>query len=124
MHIEMLNITVKEGFAEQVVTRFRQEGAVEKAEGFVDLSIMVKDARKGEEEIVILIRWASKEHWKQWELSEPHLEGHRRERQQGKPDFVLQSKSSVYAVKAVKYPANPSRTALSEAADKPGSLAK
>jgi len=105
MIIETLTIIVKEGFADQVVHRFSQEAAVEKAPGFVDLSVLVKRAKKGEEEVVVMIRWESEERWKQWELSEPHLEGHRRERERGKPDFVISSKSSVYEVKAVKLPA-------------------
>ncbi len=104
MFIETLTITVKEGFSDQVVQRFSREAAVEKSPGFVDLSVLVKRARKGEEEVVVLIRWDSEGSWKQWEVSEPHLEGHRREREHGKPDFVLSSKSSVYKVKAVKYP--------------------
>lgn len=37
-------------------------------------------------------------------INKPHLEGHRREREHGKSEFVLSSKSSVYEVKAVKYP--------------------
>lgn len=102
--IETLTIVVKEGFAEQVVHRFSQEAAVEKAEGFIDLSIIVKKARKGEEEVIVLIRWENEDMWKQWEVSEPHLEGHRQERKNGKPDFVLSSKSDVYTVKAVKTP--------------------
>lgn len=104
MYIEMLTIVVKEGFADNVVSRFSQEAAVEKAPGFVDLSVLVQKARKGEEEVVVMIRWESQERWKQWEVSEPHLEGHRKEREHGKPDFVLSSKSSTYAVKAVKLP--------------------
>ncbi|WP_409343557.1 antibiotic biosynthesis monooxygenase family protein [Paenibacillus sp. MBLB4367] len=104
MYIEMLTIIVKEGFSGTVASRFSQEAAVEKAPGFVDLSVLVKKARKGEEEIVVMIRWESEERWKEWELSEPHLEGHRKEREHGKPDFVLSSKSSVYEVKAVKLP--------------------
>ncbi|WP_284641917.1 antibiotic biosynthesis monooxygenase [Paenibacillus silviterrae] len=105
MYIETLTITVKPGFADQVVHRFGQEAAVEKAEGFVDLSVMVRSAGREEEEVMVLIRWESEAHWKQWELSEPHLEGHRRERQQGKPEWVLSSRSRVYEVKAVKHPA-------------------
>ncbi|TXK80647.1 antibiotic biosynthesis monooxygenase [Paenibacillus sp. N3.4] len=104
MLIEMLSIVVKEGFSDQVVQRFTAEAAVEKAEGFVDLSVMVKQARKGEEEIIVMIRWENERLWKQWELSEPHLEGHRQERKHGKPDFVLSSKNDTYTVKAVKNP--------------------
>ncbi len=102
MHIEMLTIVVQEGYADQVAARFTAPAAVEKAEGFVDLTVMAKRPSKGEQEVIVMIRWASEAHWKAWEVSEPHLEGHRRERENGKPPFVIGSKSAVYAVKAAK----------------------
>ncbi|TLS48936.1 antibiotic biosynthesis monooxygenase [Paenibacillus antri] len=105
MYIEMLTIVVQEGFAEQVAARFTAPAEVEKAEGFLDLSVMAKRPSKGEQEVIVMIRWSSEAHWKAWEVSEPHLEGHRRERERGKPPFVVSSKSAVYAVHATKGPA-------------------
>lgn len=102
LFVENLTIIVKEGYAGQVAERFGSPAEVEKADGFVDLTVLVGKPRKGEEEIIVSIRWESEAHWKQWELSEPHLAGHRREREQGKPDFVLSSGSSLYTVRAVK----------------------
>lgn len=102
MFIETKTILVKEGNSEKIISRFSQEGDIEKAEGFIDLSILVKQVKRGDEEVIILVRWESEEAWKNWEKSEPHLEGHRRSRGVPKPEFVISSQHSTYEVKRVK----------------------
>lgn len=104
MMMEIKTIVVQEGFADNIIKKFSEPGVVEEAPGFVDLSIMVQKARKGEEEVVVMIRWESKEMWKQWELSEPHLEGHRQSRGKQRPEYIISSKSGHYELKAVKEP--------------------
>jgi heme oxygenase (staphylobilin-producing) len=100
--VETKNLIVKEGTSDKVVERFSREGAVEKSEGFVDLSVLVKKSRKGEEEVIVMIRWESVEAWKKWELSEAHLEGHRQARGKPKPDYLISSSHHVYEVKVYK----------------------
>lgn len=107
MFIELKTIQVKEGYSEQVVSRFKQEGPIEKAPGFVDLSVLVKRVRSGDEEVLLLIRWESEEAWKSWEKSEPHLEMHRRSRANGQPDFIIGRSHGLYDLKAVKIPPVP-----------------
>lgn len=102
MFVETKNLIVKEGTSDKVVERFSREGAVEKSEGFVDLSVLVKKSRKGEEEVIVMIRWDSVEAWKKWELSEAHLEGHRQARGKPKPDYLISSSHHVYEVKVYK----------------------
>lgn len=102
MFVEMKTIQVKEGFSEQVVNRFSGEGPIEKAEGFIDLSVMVKKTRKGDEEVLVLVRWESEEAWKNWEKSEPHLEMHRQSREQGKPDFIIGGTHGLYELRGTK----------------------
>ncbi|MDA5107970.1 antibiotic biosynthesis monooxygenase [Brevibacillus sp. LEMMJ03] len=102
MFVETKNLIVKEGTSDKVVERFSREGAVEKSEGFVDLSVLVKKSRKGEEEVIVMIRWESEEAWKKWELSEAHLEGHRQARGKPKPDYLISSSHHVYEVKVYK----------------------
>lgn len=102
MFIETKTILVKEGYADKVVSRFSEEGAIEKSEGFIDLSILVKKVNRGDEEVIIMVRWESENAWKNWEKSEPHLEGHRQSRGVPKPDFLLSSQHSTYEVKVVK----------------------
>ncbi|RAL24086.1 antibiotic biosynthesis monooxygenase family protein [Thermoflavimicrobium daqui] len=102
MFIETKTIIVKEGTSDKVVSRFSQAGAIEKSEGFIDLSVLVKKVRRGDEEVIVLIRWESEEAWKKWEKSDAHLEGHRKNRGKPKPDHIISSSQSVYEVKATK----------------------
>lgn len=46
MFIQMKTITVTEGNADKIVERFSQESAVEKSDGFIDLSVLVKKNRR------------------------------------------------------------------------------
>jgi len=102
MFFETINITVKEGTSGLVVDRFSGPGHIEKSEGFIDMSITVKKTRRGDEEVMILIRWESEEAWKGWETSEVHIEGHRQSRGKPKPDHIIDRTHSLYEVKAVK----------------------
>ncbi|MCR6097897.1 antibiotic biosynthesis monooxygenase [Salipaludibacillus agaradhaerens] len=107
MFIEMKNIHVTHGSAQKVVDQFASPGVVEEAEGFVDLSVLVKETRKGPDEVVIMIRWESEEAWKQWEKSEPHLNMHRQSRGKAKPEHIISSSHQTYDVKAVKEKVSP-----------------
>lgn len=46
MFIETKTFTVKEGTSNIVVERFTGEGIIEKFEGFIDLSVLVKKVRR------------------------------------------------------------------------------
>ncbi|MGG1441024.1 antibiotic biosynthesis monooxygenase [Brevibacillus laterosporus] len=103
MFIQTKTIIVKEGTSDLVVKHFTGEGDIEKIEGFIDLSVLVKRTRKGhDEEVIVLIRWESEEAWKRWETSETHLEGHRQSRGKPKPDHIVSSTHAVYDVKSSK----------------------
>lgn len=105
MFVQMKKTVVTEGHADQVVQRFSREGLIEKQEGFIDLSVMVKKVRRGDEEVVIMIRWESEAYWKQWEKSDAHIAGHKANLGKPKPDYVVSSEGGLYEVKAVKVPA-------------------
>ncbi|NNV06139.1 antibiotic biosynthesis monooxygenase [Geobacillus sp. C56-T2] len=102
MFVQMRKITVAEGFADQVVERFQKPGIIEQQEGFVDLKILVKKTRRGDEEVVLLITWESEEHWKKWEKSDAHIAGHKAKRNEPQPEFILHVEVGHYEVKAVK----------------------
>lgn len=102
MFIQMKTITVTEGNADKIVERFSQESAVEKSDGFIDLSVLVKKNRRGDEEVVVMIRWESQEHWKKWTTSDAHVEGHRQSKGKPKPDFIIQTEQNLYEVKAIR----------------------
>ena len=55
----MKTITVTEGNSDQVVNRFGGEGIIEKQDGFIDLTVMVKKVRRGNEEVVVMTSWES-----------------------------------------------------------------
>lgn len=67
MFVQLRKMTVSEGNSEKVVERFSKAGILEEQEGFVDLKVLVKKVRRGEEEVIILVTWESEEYWKQWE---------------------------------------------------------
>lgn len=106
LFVQMKKTVVTEGNADQVVQKFSREGLIEKQEGFVDLSVLVKKVRRGDEEVVIMIRWESEQYWKQWEKSDAHIAGHKAKLGQPKPEYVVSSEGGLYEVKAVKKAVN------------------
>lgn len=102
MFVQLRTIVVTEGNAQQVIDRFSGEGIIEKQEGFVDLTVLEKKVRKGDEEVVVMIRWESEEHWKNWEKSDAHIAGHKAKRGQPKPDYMISMDVSAYEVRSVK----------------------
>lgn len=67
MFVQLRKMTVKEGHADKVIERFSAEGIIEKQEGLIDVTVLEKNVRRGDEEVVVMIRWQSEDHWKQWE---------------------------------------------------------
>ncbi|QOR67856.1 antibiotic biosynthesis monooxygenase [Cytobacillus suaedae] len=104
MFVQLRKTVVKEGYSDKVVQRFSGEGIIEKQEGFIDLSVMVKKVSRGDEEVVVMIRWESEDLWKQWEKSDAHIAGHKAKLGQPKPDYVISSEGEKYEVVAVKGP--------------------
>lgn len=102
MFIQMRKMVVKEGNAEKVIERFGGKGIVEKQEGFIDTTVMVKKVRRGDEEVVVMNRWESEEHWKQWEKSDAHIAGHKAKLGKPKPDYIISSDGGLYEVKTIK----------------------
>ncbi|TWD96423.1 heme oxygenase (staphylobilin-producing) [Neobacillus bataviensis] len=106
MFVQLRKITVAEGNAEKVIKQFSGEGMIEKQEGIIDVSVMEKKVRKGDEEVIVMIRWESEEYWKQWEKSEAHIANHKANLGKPKPEFILNTEVGKYEVKTVKQPAN------------------
>ncbi|TVT29866.1 antibiotic biosynthesis monooxygenase [Salinicoccus cyprini] len=102
MFIMHRKMTVKEGFADQMVEQFNKPGIIEEQEGFIDIIAMTSKPRKGEETVIALVRWESEEKWKQWEKSDAHIAGHKAKRGQAKPDHIIDQKVTFYTVQAVK----------------------
>lgn len=102
MFVQMRRTVVTEGNVDQVVERFRGEGIIEKQPGFIDLTVMVKQVRRGDEEVVVLIRWESEQDWKNWEKSEEHIAGHKAKLGKPVPEYIVSVEGGKYDVKAVK----------------------
>lgn len=62
MLIETKTIIVKAGTSNLVVERFSKPGPIEEIEGFIDLNVLVKNAKRTDEteEVIVMIRWESK----------------------------------------------------------------
>ena len=102
LFVQMRKTIVTEGSADQVAKRFNGEGIVEKQEGFIDLTVMVKKGQSGEEEVIVMIRWESEEFWKQWETSEAYLANQKVLRSKPMPEYIVSATTDCYEVKAVK----------------------
>jgi heme oxygenase (staphylobilin-producing) len=96
MFIQLKTMLVTEGNADKLIERFSSEGIIEQQPGFIDLSVLKKKQRRGDEEILILIRWESEGDWKAWETSEVHLAGHRENRGKPSPAYILDGKQEYY----------------------------
>ncbi|MEI5906001.1 antibiotic biosynthesis monooxygenase [Bacillus spongiae] len=102
MFVQMKYIYVTEGHAHNMKNRFAGEGVIEKQPGFIDLSVLKKSSRKGQEEVIVMIRWESERDWKAWETSDIHLAGHRANRGKPSPSYIIDSRQEVYQVLAQK----------------------
>jgi len=102
MYVQMRTIVVEPGYADKVVERFSKPGLLDRREGLIDISVMVKKRRKEEEEVVVMVRWESIEAWKNWEKSPEHIQGHRENRGKQPPEYVKSTTVNMYEVKAVR----------------------
>ncbi|QOK26591.1 antibiotic biosynthesis monooxygenase [Cytobacillus oceanisediminis] len=96
MFIQLKTITVKEGHSNKLVERFGGEGIIEEQPGFIDLNVLKKKQRSGDEEVAIMIRWESEGAWKAWETSDVHIAGHKANRGKPKPEYIIDSRQDVY----------------------------
>ncbi|WP_040205248.1 antibiotic biosynthesis monooxygenase family protein [Neobacillus jeddahensis] len=101
MFYQIKKVVVKEGFSEQVVERFAKRGSImEQRPGFIDKQVLVKKVRRGDEEVLVVVRWDSEQDWKNWEKSPEHIAGHKQKQGGAKPEYVIESSQDLYEVKA------------------------
>lgn len=97
MFYQIKRIVVKEGFSDQVVERFSKRGGLmEQQSGFLDKQVLVKKVRRGDEEILVVVRWESEQDWKNWEKSPEHIAGHKAKRGTEKPEYIVESSQDLY----------------------------
>lgn len=72
MFIQLRKWIVTEGNADKILERFKRKpedgpSLIEQREGFIGRELLVKKTRRGDEEVIMLVRWESEEAWKAWE---------------------------------------------------------
>lgn len=102
MLIQTRTITVKSGYAEQVIERLTKESPMDAMEGLIDKTVMVNRKKQEHEEVMVLIRWKSVDAWKNWEKSDAHIQGHRENKGKKLPEYVISSSVNMYEVQSVK----------------------
>lgn len=101
MFANMLKVVVKEGHGEEMVKQYSARRKIlSQQEGFVDLKVM-KNQSRGDEEILVIAFWESKEAWKNWEKSPTHLAAHKAAAGKPKPDFILSHEGARFDVAPV-----------------------
>ncbi|WP_044477142.1 antibiotic biosynthesis monooxygenase [Paenibacillus antibioticophila] len=102
MFIVTRTTIIEAGNSEEVLKRFSEDKPVDGMEGLIDRIVMVNTKSKEHEEVVMIIRWESKEAWKNWEKSDVHIQGHRENRGQQPPAYIISTDVKTYDVHAVK----------------------
>lgn len=108
MLVQIRKWTVTEGNADKILERFKKKpdqgpSLIEQREGFIGRELLVKNVRRGEEEVVMIVRWESEEAWKSWEKSPEHIAGHKKKIKEhgGKPpqpEYVIAMEHGSYTV--------------------------
>ncbi|KOF10026.1 monooxygenase [Planococcus glaciei] len=108
MFVQIRKWTLTEGNTDKIIERFTRKpeqgpSLIEQQEGFLGRELLVKDIRRGEEEVLMLVRWESKEAWKSWEKSPEHIAGHKKKIKENgakppKPDYIIAMEHGSYTV--------------------------
>ncbi|WP_138493711.1 antibiotic biosynthesis monooxygenase [Paenibacillus pinistramenti] len=101
MLVQTRCIKVAKGYLDEVTEKFSKPSPVDEFEGLIDRTVMVSKRSKDYDEVMVMIRWASEEAWKNWEKSDVHLAGHRANRGKTEPEYILDKKVAMYEVTAV-----------------------
>jgi heme oxygenase (staphylobilin-producing) len=100
MFYQIKRFVVKEGFSSEVVERFSKRGGLMSEQpGFIEKQVLVKKVRRGDEEVLVMVRWESEQDWKSWEKHPDHIAGHRAKQGTSKPEYIIESGQDVYEVK-------------------------
>ncbi|WP_207953162.1 antibiotic biosynthesis monooxygenase [Paenibacillus agricola] len=102
MFVQSRRMIVTEDHADELVERFSKAGILEEQEGFIDSTVMVKKANRGDEEVMVLVRWESEQNCKEWQKSEVHIAGHKAKLGKPKPDYLIHTEFSSYEIKSIK----------------------
>lgn len=94
---------ITKGNGYKLIERFDKNGKVEAMEGFLGLEVLFTENLKEHDEVTISTRWESKDAFKHWTQSEAFRESH--SHGGGRPEYILENKTTFYEVKVVRQPA-------------------
>lgn len=92
---------ITKGNGEKLIARFNKVGKVERMEGFLGLEVLLTQNTRDFDEVTVVTRWETKEHFKQWTKSDAFRESHSKREV---PEYIIENKISYYDVKVVREP--------------------
>lgn len=97
MFYQIKRLLVKEGFSGWASEKFSKRGGlIEKQPGFIGKEVLIRKSRRGDEEVLIVIRWESETDWKNWEKHPDHIASHKANIGKPKPEFIMETSQDVY----------------------------
>lgn len=105
MFVQMKKWIVTEGNSDKILEKFAQRKSkpsmIDSRDGFIGRKILVKKVRRGEEEVIMMVRWESEEAIKAWEKSPEHIASHKAKIAAGdskreQPDYVISQERGHY----------------------------
>lgn len=104
MYIVTNCVKIKKNEGKKLIDRFNKVGQVEMMEGFLGLEVLETQKLKDYDEVTIMTRWESEEHFQNWVKSDAFKEAHKHEARGERPDFIIENRISYYTVPIVRHP--------------------
>lgn len=99
--------TVTEGHSEHILKKFEERktkpSIMEQQPGFLGREALVKKTTRGNEQIIMMVRWASEEALKAWKKSPDHIAGHKAKIASGnnkreQPEYIVSVEHELYTI--------------------------
>lgn len=94
MLIQLRTFTLEKGHVDIFIEKMRMAHPVDTFDGMLERTVLSFTRKKTEDEVVMMLRWRSKDDWMNWERSDVHLAGHREKKE--KPTFIKQVEVKMY----------------------------
>ncbi|UTR16927.1 heme oxygenase [Salipaludibacillus sp. LMS25] len=92
---------IKKGNGHKLIERFNKVGKVEFMDGFLGLDVLLTENTQDYEEVAIMTRWESKNHFINWTTSDAFKKSHSKREV---PDYILDNHISYHDVKVTRKP--------------------
>lgn len=107
MIIEMKKWTVKEGHSKDILKKFEERKAkpsiMEQQPGFLGREALMKKTTRGDEQVIMMVRWESEDALKAWKKSPEHIAGHKAKIASGnpkreQPEYIISVEHELYFI--------------------------